>query len=104
MNRFWAGGFLYDRALGAVCLHKRDSNTASNPNKWAFFGGLSARDETPIECFVRELREELGLAIKPADANFLRKYFNVERNTDRVVFYVTCVEATRALVLCEGAA
>ena len=104
ISRFWAGGFLYDQWLSAVCLHKRDSSTPSNPNKWAFFGGLNEDTETFVACFVRELREELGLAIEPADAILLRQYFNAERNSDRAVFYVRYSDSGHRLVLGEGAA
>ena len=104
ISSFWAGGFLYDQSLSAVCLHKRDSSTPSNPSKWAFFGGLNEGSETYVECFVRELREELGLSIEPTDAIFLRHYFNADRNSDRAVFYVSCVDSAHRLVLGEGAA
>jgi len=48
-----------------VLLHKRDDKAKVNPNQWAFFGGLSERNETPKQTFVRELKEELNLDINP---------------------------------------
>ena len=70
MEKFWAGGFLYDRKKDSVFLHKRDGNTQVNPNKWAFFGGLNEGPESFAECFIRELHEEIGLAIQLSDAIF----------------------------------
>ncbi|SRR5258708_2971171 len=103
LEKFWAGGFLFDRKKRAVFLHKRDGNTRVNPNKWAFFGGLNEGSETFVECFVRELHEEIGLAIQPADAIPLREYLNTDLDTYRVVFYVESDIATDKLKLGEGA-
>jgi len=103
MDKFWAGGFLYDSKKGAVFLHRRDGNTRVNPNKWAFFGGLNEGHETFVECFVRELHEEIGLAIQSSDAIYLREYMNTDLNTYRVVFYVESDIAQNKLTLGEGA-
>ncbi len=103
MQKFWAGGFLYDREKRAVFLHKRDGNTRVNPNKWAFFGGLNENSETFVECFVRELHEEIGLMIEPSKAIYLREYLNVDLDTYRVVFYVESDIAEDKLRLGEGA-
>lgn len=103
MEKFWAGGFLYDRKGESVFLHKRDGNTRVNPNKWAFFGGLNEGPETFVECFMRELHEENGLAIQPSEAIFLREYMNTDLNTYRVVFYVESDISEDKLRLGEGA-
>lgn len=103
MEKFWAGGFLYDQKKNAVFLHKRDGNTRVNPNKWAFFGGLNEGPETFVECFMRELHEEIGLVIQPAEAIFLREYMNTDLNTYRVVFYVESDISEDKLKLGEGA-
>ncbi len=47
IDKFYAGGFLYNPKIKAVLLHKRDDKTTFNPNKWAFFGGLNEPGETP---------------------------------------------------------
>ncbi len=88
MNNFWAGGFLFNPKTNSILLHKRDSKTLFNPNKWAFFGGLSKGQETPEECFVRELKEELNINIKSKDVIPLCDYLNREFNTHRYVFFV----------------
>lgn len=103
MDRFWAGGFLYDAVGNRVFLHQRDGNTKINPHKWAFFGGLNEGPETFVECFCRELEEEIGLQINHSDARFLRQYENVALKTHRVVFYVESDVETSDLSLGEGA-
>ena len=102
-SSFWAGGFLYDREAQSVFLHKRDGNTQRSPHKWAFFGGQSERGESDVECFVRELQEEIGLRIQPGDARPLREYMHTEVDQYRVVFYVESAVPEDQLVLGEGA-
>jgi 8-oxo-dGTP diphosphatase len=103
MENFWAGGFLYNPKNKAVLLHKRDSKTKFNPNMWAFFGGLNNPLETPTACFIREIKEELGIEIKPGDAILLNDYFNEEFQAHRFVFYVINEMDKSRFVLGEGA-
>lgn len=102
MEKFWAGGFLYNPLAKKVFLHKRDGNTKFNPNSLAFFGGLNEGKETPKECFKRELFEEIGLDVKQEEINFLDEYLNVELNTYRYVFYVESDVKVENLALGEG--
>ncbi|HVZ27487.1 MAG TPA: NUDIX domain-containing protein [Rhizomicrobium sp.] len=100
---FHACGFLYDAARRAVLLHLRDGNTSNNPNRWAFFGGLNEGDETHVECFLRELREEIGLTLEKSEARYLREYPDAASGIHRVVFYAESAVREEALVLGEGA-
>jgi 8-oxo-dGTP pyrophosphatase MutT (NUDIX family) len=100
---FWAGGFLYDRSKASVFLHKRDGNTRMNPHKWAFFGGQNDPGETYVDCFVREIGEEIGLTIVPGQAIPLREYWNPLVDQYRVVFYIESDIPAERLVLGEGA-
>jgi 8-oxo-dGTP pyrophosphatase MutT (NUDIX family) len=102
-DNFWAGGFLYDRSTESVFLHKRDGKTPFNPHKWAFFGGQSEPNESHVECFVRELEEEIGLRVRAIDAMKIREYMNTDANQYRVVFYVESAVRKDQLVLGEGA-
>lgn len=86
-----------------MLLHKRDANTHYNPNKWAFFGGLNEGDESPSECYARELKEEIGLDIDPPNIIPLCEYFNDEFSTYRVVFYSISNVHESKLHLTEGA-
>jgi 8-oxo-dGTP pyrophosphatase MutT (NUDIX family) len=102
-NKFWAGGFLYNPIDRTVFLHLRDGNTKFNPNSWAFFGGLNEGDETPVQCFIRELEEEIGLKVTENDVKYLDDYLNVELDTYRCIFYVISNLEKTAFNLGEGA-
>lgn len=38
-----------------------------NPNMWDFFGGGREGVETPLECAIREIEEELGIQLEASD-------------------------------------
>jgi len=101
--RFWAGGFLYDRGSKSVLLHKRDGNTPINPHRWAFFGGMNEGTESHLQCFIRELHEEIGLSVSPREARKLTDYFYPERNQHRAVYFVERIVSLEELTLGEGA-
>lgn len=84
---FYSGGFLYIPTSKKILLHKRDDKTKNNPNSWAFFGGLSIKKERPIDTFLREINEELGLQLEPKVVKAFTDYFNPDLNTHRYVFF-----------------
>ncbi len=102
-ERFFAGGFLYNQKSQSVLLHKRDGNTTVNPHKWGFFGGLSEGEETPIETFMREMKEELDIDLVPDEIMPLCDYLNEERNVWRYVFLVKSDWDKSTMRLGEGA-
>lgn len=102
MDKFWAGGFLYNPKNNSVLLHKRNSNTKFNPNSWAFFGGLNKGIETSVDCFIREIDEEIGIKFKTEDVITLYDYFNEEFQTHRFVFYALSEKAKSEFFLNEG--
>jgi mutator protein MutT len=102
-KKFWAGGFLYNPKTKSILLHQRDGNTNFNPNMWAFFGGLAEGTETPEQCFVREIKEELDLNVAPEDLISVCDYLNEEFDTYRYVFFVQSEIRKDELTLGEGA-
>lgn len=99
---FWAGGFFYNPERREVLLHKRDGNTKINPHMWAFFGGGSEGDETPIETFIREIGEELGVNLTSNQPVALCDYEG-GLLTHRYVFYVISDLSKDQMTLGEGA-
>ena len=100
---FPTGGFLYNRAKQEILLHLRDGNTPHNPNKWAFFGGMSEEGETPVECFVRELKEEIGLTFSREDAVLFREYDQKDTGMHKFEFFIESDVNTVTMTLGEGA-
>ncbi len=99
----YAGGFLYNPATKEVLLHLRDHNTKFAPGMWSFFGGLCEGDETFVQGFVRELKEELEITIPESAVIPLRSYLNEKLQTMRHVFYALSDLRKSAMTLHEGA-
>ncbi|MEZ4103706.1 MAG: UDP-N-acetylmuramoyl-L-alanine--D-glutamate ligase [Candidatus Paceibacterota bacterium] len=102
-DNFWSGGFLYNEETKSVLLHKRDGDTEINPNKWAFFGGLSEFNESPLETFLREIKEELTVMLDETEVIPLCDYLNEEKKTYRNVFYIKSIMQKSEMKLREGA-
>ncbi|QQR77853.1 MAG: NUDIX domain-containing protein [Candidatus Moraniibacteriota bacterium] len=85
-----------------VLLHKRDSKTLVNPNKWAFFGGLNETGEAPLQTFLREIKEELDVNLFQDAVSCLCDYFNEELQTHRYIFFVESSLKKSAMNLGEG--
>ncbi len=99
----YAGGFLYNPESNKVLIHLRDHNTKFAPGMWSFFGGLCEEGETPIQGFVRELKEELDITIPESSVITLRSYLNEKLQTMRHVFYVESTLPKSTMTLGEGA-
>lgn len=101
-KKFWAGAILYNPESDSVLLQKRDDEAPVNPDKWAFFGGSSEEGETPQDCVVRELKEEIGVEIAPAGLKVLREYFYKELMSWRYVYSMEFNLEKSQMVLGEG--
>jgi mutator protein MutT len=51
----------------AILLTRRGSRLNAHANQWAFPGGRVDAGETPLEAAVREIAEEINLAVGPAE-------------------------------------
>ena len=80
-------------------LQMRDAHVSESPNVFSFFGGGMEAGESPSECLVREIKEELCINI--SDFNLFKTYeFNVG---DRHVFYLEAGnEFENDVVVMEG--
>lgn len=99
---FTSFGLFYDPKHLQVLLHLRSADARVNPAKWALFGGTSEEGETPVECFCREIREELGLQLDVNDVRQIRRYSNPRTGMFRHVFVVERFVLPESIVLREG--
>jgi 8-oxo-dGTP pyrophosphatase MutT (NUDIX family) len=95
---------------GRYLMQLRDSNPAIfYPDHWGCFGGAVDAGEAPVAALVRELAEELQLAVAPADViQFTEFTFDFSFAGDgirlRTYYAVTLPQADLdGLVLGEGA-
>jgi 8-oxo-dGTP diphosphatase len=56
-----------------VTILRDDIPTIPWPDHWDLPGGGREGNETPVECALRELHEELGLTLDPASVNWLMR-------------------------------
>jgi len=100
---FYSGAFLYNPKNQSVLLHLRDNNTLRHPGQWAFFGGRNEGDESPEDCCIRELGEELGISAEKEELIPLCNYLNTNQGTWRYIFYIESDREKSSLKLMEGA-
>ncbi len=74
MARDVAVGFLYHAGSGRVLLHLRAADRPPSAGQWAFFGGGAEPEDggTLLMTWCREMREELGATLAPAQVVALR--------------------------------
>lgn len=59
-----------------LLIQKRSSTKDSHPNLWEIScSGHVDHGETSLQAAVRELQEELGIAVQPADLDFRQRFF-----------------------------
>jgi len=88
-----------------LLLHLRDNTPGLfNANMWDFPGGGREGDETPEQCAVREVREELGIMLMPESFVWSREYPSQKDRNKCAYFMVACVpeSAAQSVVLTEG--
>ncbi len=105
MNQVYvATGFLMHQPTRQILLHLRDSMAPLNPDRWAFFGGRAEPEDAgdPLRTWIREMAEELGIAIERSSAREVRRYV-MATGLPRVVFCYPWPDRRMDFVLGEGA-
>jgi 8-oxo-dGTP pyrophosphatase MutT (NUDIX family) len=102
-KKFWAGVILFNPKTNEVLLHKRDPNILVNPDMWGFFGGVGEAGETPEECVVREVKEELNTDILAKNLTPFVNYLNDRRQTWHHTFTMDFNLPKSQMTLGEGA-
>ena len=93
---------------GRYLMQLRDDRPAvSMRGHWGLFGGVIETGEKPADALVRELREELDLAIESAGDPFTQLIFDLgfaARRVDRKIFYAVPIteQAVSRMRLAEG--
>ena len=94
---------LFDRN-GRLLIYLRDNKSdIPFPDHWDFFGGHLESEETPDQALVREVEEELGLALK--DWRFFRTYVCTEGDAYpnfKYIYWTRIDQAVDELTLREG--
>lgn len=96
-------GFLFNPHKREILLHLRDNKTPNDPNKWSCFGGGMEDGETPDQCFIREIKEELGVDFKIEDLKLLTTYYSPQFESEHWVFYIESSLLKSDMTLGEGA-
>lgn len=64
-------GCILETKRGEFLFQERDKNTTRDPGKITLFGGGRQKDETIVDCVIREMREELGIEISSFNISFV---------------------------------
>lgn len=98
----YAGGFIFDPSSRSILLHLRDNNTIHNPNKWSVLGGLTKTNESPLDCFRREIREEVGIILEQTECKLILEYLHPEQKTKSFIYYAERDSSGTRIALTEG--
>jgi 8-oxo-dGTP pyrophosphatase MutT (NUDIX family) len=102
--RGFAGVVLVDRR-GWILLQERDEHPRIDPDCWGLSGGHLEAGETPAEGALRELEEETGVRLDPADVHLVGAFANDHRASygtwDRMWVYAAAVDLTDADIDCR---
>ena len=88
-----------------VLMYLRDNKKGLfNANMWDFPGGGREREETPHECVIREVKEELGIVLKEESFIWEKEYPAQKDATQKAWFMVACItqQDIASIVLTEG--
>lgn len=88
-----------------LLMHLRDNKPGLfNANMWDFPGGGREGEETPYECAIREIQEELGVALTEQSFVWEKEYPAQKDPTQRALFMVARIskQDVDSVVLTEG--
>ncbi len=72
-----------------LLMHLRDNKPGLfNANMWDFPGGGREGQESPVECAIREIREELGITLLPESIVWEKVYPAQKDSSQKAIFMV----------------
>ncbi|MEV0297158.1 NUDIX domain-containing protein [Nocardia sp. NPDC050710] len=84
-----------------VLMYLRDDKPQiAYPNMWSLLGGMIEPGETPLECIMREIDEEIGVVLDPGEVEHIRTrdlHFGIEHT-----FFARAAFEIDEVVLTEG--
>jgi 8-oxo-dGTP pyrophosphatase MutT (NUDIX family) len=104
MKRKYSGALLITDS-GSVLLQQRDKNPGIiNPGMITTFGGTFEEGEEPMECVIRELKEETNLDPKAEDLLFYDTFEKTEPDGSDTEIYMFefKIGSTEGLEIYEG--
>lgn len=88
---------------GHIALQLRDNIPfIPNPDQWAIFGGRIEQDESPRQAALREVQEELTIALTPAKLSFLKTFYYREKGKAFWLFHYPVQKELNHANLTEG--
>lgn len=94
---------LFVDAQNRIAMQLReDKPNLPAANQWGLFGGLAETGEQPQAVLIREIQEELDLALEPSKIVFLRRHFIAEQNLTTWVFQYPVTHELENVILREG--
>jgi 8-oxo-dGTP pyrophosphatase MutT (NUDIX family) len=101
--RRFAGALLFDTD-GNLLLQRRDNKSGIlHPGRIGLFGGHQEADESPLECVVREVHEELSYFIPPHRFKRIGTYTDESTGSRRIIeLFMANALPVSALIVTEG--
>ncbi len=76
-----------------LVIHRDNRPDVRFANMWDFAGGGREHDETPQQCIIREVHEELGIALSPATITWQKMYPSMHDKHLKAYFMVAELSA-----------
>ena len=74
-----------------ILIQRDNKPELAYANMWDFPGGRRERNETPLECLIREVKEELSIQVKPDNVLYERRYESRENSGSSSYFFVISI-------------
>ena len=83
-----------------LMLHRVKKKNDINHDKWIGVGGGIEAGETPLDCVIREVREETGYRIKSPEYRGIL-YFFPDSGEDETIHLYTCKDFSGEEIVCD---